>query len=93
VIAVESIMRFAILGLPSHQRREAKGAIMADNWKNDPSQSGGKSGNMPDPQHKPGQGQHDQGQQRPGQPNPSQHKPSDKESDRNRQSDPQKKAS
>ena len=63
---------------------------MADNWKNDPSQSGGKSGNMPDTQQKPGQGQQDQ--QRPGQPNPSQHKPSDKE-DMNRQSDPRKKAS
>jgi hypothetical protein len=62
---------------------------MADNWKNDPSQSGSKSGNMPDTQHKPGQGQ----QQHPGQPNPSQHKPSEKESDMNRQSDPRKKAS
>jgi hypothetical protein len=86
-------MRFAILGLPSRYRREGKGAVMADNWKNDPSQSGSKSGNMPDTQHKPDQGQRDQSQQRPGQPNPSQQKPPDKESDRNRQSDSQKKAS
>lgn len=63
---------------------------MADNWKNDQSQSGSKSGNMPDTQHKPGQGQQDQ--QRSGQQNPSQQKPSDKESG-NRQSDSQKKAS
>jgi hypothetical protein len=65
---------------------------MADNWKNDPNQSGGKSGgDMPDTQHK-----QDQGQQRPGQPQQpshSQQKPMDKESDRDRQSNPQKKAS
>ena len=61
---------------------------MADNWKNDPSQAGSKSGNMPDTQHKP-----DQGQQRPGQPNPSQQKPPERKSDRNRQSDLQKKVS